>query len=223
MLLYLIYRCKWVRILILSIEFFTTQNKEHIMTVSSNYSSYTSYSSSASSLAAQKSKPDFETIAAEIMSSIDSDGSGSIDSNEFTTALQSDSGTDIFSRIDTDSNGSMSTEEFMAALEASKPEHPQRAKEMASMPPPPPPPSGGGNESDSDSRSQTYSALDTNQDGTISLEELLSGAKEESTDSSSTSSEDKFSKLKTAMLESILSYYSSNSSSNSTSSLNLSA
>ena len=90
-------------------------------------------------------------------------------------------------------------------------------------------PSGGGNESESDSQSQTYSALDTNQDGTVSLEELLSGAQEKSADSSgtssSTSSEDKFSKLKTAMLESILSYYSSNSSSssNSTSALNLSA
>ncbi|MDD3854491.1 EF-hand domain-containing protein [Sulfurimonas sp.] len=199
------------------------------MTVSSNYSAYTSYNSAATSSTVQKSKPDFETIAAEVMSSLDSDGSGSIDSTEFASALQSDSSADIFARIDTDSDGSMSSEEFMAALEASKPEHPGGAKEMGSMPPPPPPPSGGGNESESDSQSQTYSALDTNQDGTVSLEELLSGAQEKSADSSSasssTSSEDKFSKLKTAMLESILSYYSSNSSSssNSTSALNLSA
>ena len=197
------------------------------MTVSSNYSAYTSYNSAATSSTAQKSKPDFETIAAEVMSSLDSDGSGSIDSTEFASALQSDSSADIFARIDTDSDGSMSSEEFMAALEASKPEHPEGAKEMGSMPPPPP--SGGGNESESDSQSQTYSALDTNQDGTVSLEELLSGAQEKSADSSSASSstslEDKFSKLKTAMLESILSYYSSNSSSNTTSAsaLNLSA
>lgn len=193
------------------------------MTVNSNYSAYASYGSSATSLTAQKSKPDFETIASEIMSSLDSDGSGSVDSSEFTSALQSDSSSDIFALIDTDSNGSMSSEEFMAALEASKPEHPHGAKEMGSMPPPPPPPPpSGGDDSQSDSQSQTYSALDTNQDGTISLEELLSGVTDESADSD-TATEDKFSKLKTAMLENLLSYYSSNSSSNTTSSLNLSA
>lgn len=191
------------------------------MTVSSNYSTYTSYNSAATSATVQSSKPDFETIAAEIMSSMDSDGSGGIDSSEFASALQSDKSADIFARIDTDSDGSMSSQEFMAALEASKPEHPHGAKEMGSMPPPPPPPSGG-NESESDSQSQTYSALDTNQDGIVSLEELLSGVQEKSADSSSTSSEDKFSKLKTSMLENLLSYYT-NTSSNSTSALNLSA
>lgn len=200
------------------------------MTVSSNYSNYAPYNSSTSSV--QRQKPNFEEMANEIMSGMDSDGSGSINLDEFTSALgssQSSSSTslsDIFSSIDTNSDGAMSSEEFMAALEASKPQH--KPDEMGSMPPPPPPPPSNEDSAstqDSSSTNKTYSALDTNKDGTISLEELLSTLNDKlDEESQSTTSEDKsFEKLKSGMLERMVSYYSSSSSNTTSSTLSLSA
>lgn len=195
------------------------------MTVSSNYSNYASYSSSSIS-SAQRQKPNFEEMANEIMSSMDSDGNGSINLDEFTSAIESSSSSssssslsDIFSSIDTDGNKAMSSEEFMAALEASKPQH--KPDEMGSMPQPPPPPSN----ENSSSTKESYSALDTNKDGTISLEELLGTLNDklqEESQNTTSSSNDAFEKIKTGMLERMLSYYSSTSSTTS-SSLSLSA
>ncbi len=68
-------------------EFLATQHKESLMTVSSNYSSYASYGSSATTMA----KPNFEEMAKELLNSIDSDASGTVDLSEFTTAMQSSS------------------------------------------------------------------------------------------------------------------------------------
>lgn len=100
------------------------------MTVGTNYSSYTSYGSSTSSTE-KTSKPNFEEIAAEMLSSMDTDGDGSISSTEFTTAASNNSNAgDIFSLLDTDSSGSMSTEEFVTALKNMKPpEHAQGESE----------------------------------------------------------------------------------------------
>lgn len=195
------------------------------MTVSSNYSSYASYSNSSAASAQQMQKPNFEELANEIMSSLDSDGNGSINLDEFSSALESSSSSstsslsDIFSSIDTDGNGAMSSEEFMTALEASKPQH--EAKGMGSMPPPPPQSS---EQESSDTNS--YSSLDTNQDGTISLEELLATLNEKSQEelqSTASSGDNAFENMKNGMLEKMLSYYSSDSSYTTSSTLSLSA
>lgn len=199
------------------------------MTVSSNYSSYASCNSGVAS-SAQRQKPNFEEMANEMMSTMDSDGSGGINLEEFTSAIgssESSSSTslsDIFSSIDTDGDGAMSSEEFMAALEASKPQH--KPNEIGSQPPPPPPSNKeSASAKESSSASETYSALDTNQDGTISLEELLATLNEKLDEESQTtaSSDEKFEKLKSGMLERMVSYYSSSSSNTNSSTLSLSA
>lgn len=209
------------------------------MTVSSNYSSYASYGSSATASTGQKTKPNFEEMAKELLSSIDSDGSGTVDLNEFTTAMQSSSSdstestqnissqiSDIFSKIDSNSDGAMSSEEFLAALEASKPQKPGGKDEMMGQmpPPPPPPPPSSSDESSSSSLSDVFSSLDTNKDGTISQDELLALLENSQTEEESTSTQSKNgTKMKDMMLQSILSHYSSNATSSSSSSLSLSA
>lgn len=206
------------------------------MTVSSNYSSYASYGSSATQMA----KPNFEEMAKELINSIDSDKSGSVDLSEFTTAMQSSSSSgdatqnissqisDIFSKIDSNGDGGMSSEEFLTALEASKPQKPSGNSEMmasAPPPPPPPPPSSSEESSDESSVSDVFSALDTNEDGTISQDELLALLEDKTSDTSSSSTQEQSQTrdLKDKMLQNILAYYSSNELTTSSSSLSLSA
>ncbi|MCK9371821.1 MAG: EF-hand domain-containing protein [Sulfuricurvum sp.] len=224
------------------------------MTVSSNYSAYSSNSTSGVSSASQKGKPDFEKMAQELLNSLDTDKSGSIDKAEFSAAAQalassssssttdSSSANDIFSTLDTDSSGSMSTEEFVTALKNMKPpEHAQGEREGGMPPPPPggmppPPPPSESSSSESESATEIFSALDTNQDGTISSEEFMALFEEKSSESTTASTEttatastetetdDAFKTMRNDMLQKILSYYGSNaSSSNSTSLLSISA
>ena len=197
------------------------------MTVSSNYSSYASYGYSSSS-APQMSKPSFEEIAQNMLSSMDSDGDGSVSSTEFGAAASgSSSAGDIFSLLDTDSSGSMSTEELVAALKNMKPPEPPQGQgnmppppgDMGSMPPPPSPTQGA---SGSDA-SQLFSALDTNQDGSISQEEL--SALFEDSNSASSQTEGQTARQGNDWLQKLLSYYGSNDTAenSSASSLSLSA
>lgn len=216
------------------------------MTVSSNYTNaYSSYSSSATSSTKQTDKPSFEDLAKELLSSMDTDNSGSIDSAEFSAAAQalasnsssssstsssstdsSSSTTDTFNTLDTNSDGSLSTDELMAALENSKPQ----GKEGGMPPPPPdgapppPPPSDSSSASSStSSSSDIFSALDTNQDGSISSDELAAlfsdTANSGETASTSTSTASSSQKLSDIMLKNILSYYGNNTSSTDTTSL----
>lgn len=206
------------------------------MTVSSNYSSYASYGSSATQMA----KPNFEEMAKELLNSIDSDKSGTVDLNEFTTAMQSSSSdstestqnissqiSDIFSKLDSNGDGSMSSEEFLAALEASKPQKSGGKSEMmgSAPPPPPPPPSSSEESSQESSTSDIFSALDTNKDGTISQDELLALLEYDTSDtsSSSTQEQNQTRDLKDKMLQNILAHYSSNELTTNSSSLSLSA
>lgn len=198
------------------------------MTVNSNYSSYASYGSSSTSSVDQKTKPDFAQIAQELLGSMDGDSSGGVDLSEFTTAMGSSSSSDmsalasdIFSKIDSDGSGSMSSEEFMSALEASKPQKQHSMQGMGSMPPPPPPEESS--ESSSATADEIFSALDTDQDGTISQSELLALLENSSKETNTTKSSDSTASLKDKMLQNLLSYYSSNAQSLSDSSLSISA
>jgi Ca2+-binding EF-hand superfamily protein len=217
------------------------------MTVSSNYANaYSSYTSSATSSTKQTDRPSFEDLAKELLTSMDTDSSGTIDSAEFSAAAQalassssssdsstssssttnSSSITDAFNALDSNSDGSLSTDELMAALEKSKPQ----GKEGGMPPPPPdgapppPPPSDSSSASSStSSSSDIFSALDTNQDGSISADELAAlfsdTANSSETASTSTSTASSSQKLSDIMLKNILSYYGNNTSSTGTTSL----
>lgn len=211
------------------------------MTVSSNYTNaYSSYSSSAASSTKQTDRPSFEDLAKKLLSSMDTDKSGSIDSAEFSAAAQalassssssdsstssssttsSSSVTDAFNALDTNSDGSLSTDELMAALKNTKPQ----GHEGGMPPPPPPPPSDSSSASSStSSSSDIFSALDTNQDGSISADELAAlfsdTANSSNTASTSTTASSSSQKLSDFMLKNILSYYGNNTSSTDTTSL----
>lgn len=220
------------------------------MTVSSNYSAYSSNSSSGVSSASQKGKPDFEKMAQELLSSLDTDKSGSIDKAEFSAAAQalassssssatgSSSATDIFSTLDTNSDGSMSTEELVASLKNMKP--PEGKGDMppppGAMPPPPSDSSSTSNNSTTSSSSDIIDAMDTNKDGTVSIDELLAAlenlktdsskknngtasATDSSTASSTSQTENTSQKFSDVMLKNILSYYGNNTSTASSTSL----
>ncbi|EPJ84498.1 EF-hand domain-containing protein [Pseudomonas sp. CFII68] len=155
----------------------------------SSYSTYTSTSSTTTSSARS------QQFQKELLSKLDSDGDGSVNQEELSSALsqKSDDGilvslSDNFSDLDSDDSGDLSSEEMAA---------------MAPPPPPPPPPrdqapnteladallsaldaDGDGvvnsdelsnglasTGSDADSQ-QVFSALDKNEDGTVSLDEL---------------------------------------------------
>lgn len=221
------------------------------MTVNSNYSAYSSYSSSGVSSSQKTSKPSFEDMAQQMLSSMDTDGNGTVDSAEFSAVAQalasnsnsssssssssSTSVTDIFTKLDSNGDGGLSTDEFMAALKNSKPQKAQG--EDGGMPPPPSDSSSSTDSTDSQSIDKIFSALDTNQDGSISADELAA-LFEKKSDSSSTSSqtstsasaqtsasttetttEDAFKNMRNDMLQKILSYYGSNASASNTTSL----
>jgi Ca2+-binding EF-hand superfamily protein len=211
---------------------------------------YSSYSSSGTSSSRQADKPNFEDMAKQLLSSMDSDRSGSIDSAEFSAAAQalasnssssttsnSSSNNDTFKTLDTNSDGSLSTDEFMTALKNMKPPESSQGQDGSMSPPPGgmPPPSNSASESSDTSSSEIFDAMDTNQDGTVSIDELLSALGNSKTDSStkngtssttdsstasSTAQSDTSSqKLSDTMLKNILSYYGNNATSTDTTSL----
>lgn len=213
------------------------------MTVNSNSSAYSSYSSSGVSSSSQRVKPDFEKMAQELLTSMDTDNNGSIDKTEFSTAVQaldsssssSKSANDIFNTLDANSDGSMSSEELMTALKNTKPPEPPQGKgqhQEGGMPPPPPPNDSSSSSSGSSSLSKIFSSLDTNKDGTISADELMAlfnDSKSKSGDTTSTSAtsasqtDTSTNQLSKNLLKQILASYGNNTSTNATSQLSLSA
>ncbi|ACZ13144.1 EF-hand domain-containing protein [Sulfurospirillum deleyianum] len=113
------------------------------MTVGSSslYETYLSYGSTTSS--SRSSSSDF---AEALLTSMDSDSSGSVDSAEFSSAALALSISDesaissAFSSLDSDGDGTISQEELSASLSESS------NMVAGSMPPPPPPPSSSESE-----------------------------------------------------------------------------
>ena len=164
------------------------------MTLSSNSLYGTSmgatYGSSTNSTSSLSSK-----FAEALLTSLDSDSSGSVDSTEFSSAaLELANGdtsavNDAFSSLDSKKDGSISIDELTSMLSA------QSTMASGSMPPPPPPPSSSMQEdtgytkdeltamasdvSSTDSNlaslfeslSQNFDAADTNSDGKVTSAE----------------------------------------------------
>lgn len=191
------------------------------MTVNSNYNAYSSYGSSSVNASMPRGKPNFEEMANELLSSMDSDANGSIDKAEFSAAVSasqsedSASSDDIFSLLDTDGSGSMSSEELISALKNMKPEG-------APPPPPPPPPKEESTSSQDSSSSEIFAALDTNEDGVVSADELqalFADNTSSETDDSSKSEENMLANMKKNLFDKVLSYYSNSISTTNTTSL----
>lgn len=107
--------------------------------------------------------------AANVVDAMDTDDDGMVTEEEFVSArpegVSEDMAAQHWSNI-TGGAESVSTEVMQSAMAAAPP------------PPPPPPSSSGGvssSDDDTDSVSTTYDALDTNEDGTVSIDEMLAG------------------------------------------------
>ena len=105
----------------------------------------------------------------EMYDKMDADGDGAVTQEEFVAARPDDvteeMAANLYNSFDTDTSGSLTESEFETA--------------MNQAPPPPPPPGGGGGMGSSTEDSQTFSELDTNQDGVVSAEELAAARPED--------------------------------------------
>ena len=108
----------------------------------------------------------------EMYDKMDADGDGAVSQEEFVSARPDDvteeMAVNLYNSFDSDTSGSLSESEFETA--------------MKQAPPPPPPPGGGGGMGSSTEESQTFSELDTNQDGVVSAEELAAARPEDVTE-----------------------------------------
>ena len=109
----------------------------------------------------------------EMYDKMDADGDGSVTQEEFVAARPDDvteeMAANLYNSFDTYTSGSLSESEFETAMKQAPP-------------PPPPPPGGGGGMGSSTEESQTFSELDTNQDGVVSAEELAAARPEDVTE-----------------------------------------
>ncbi len=136
-------------------------------------SSYLSYTSSPSSTTASANSKKFQQ---DLFSYLDSDGSGSVSSDELKTALSNTDTTadssKVFAALDTNKDGKVSLDELSSAMQASAT----------------PPPSTQNDNSD-----QLFSLLDADGNGSIDSSELssaLSSASASASSSSNSSSTD---------------------------------
>lgn len=145
----------------------------------------------------------------DMFASLDSDGDGSLTQSEMDAGFGKKSGPSqsllsgdmltqllsqlsdeetqsIFESADADGDGSLNEDEFGAAVKsivtAALGEAPAGGPPAGG----PPPGGGGGGGAEAASPTQVYDALDTNQDGTVSLDELLA-ANDDEEDSSASS------------------------------------
>lgn len=145
--------------------------------------------SSSSSLAGA-TRPDPSEFLQKMFARLDGDGDGKVTQDEFTTAMEkrlganaaaSGGATDaatVFQKMDSDGDGGINLGEFKTAMETLRaarggPGGPNGA----GGPPPPPPPGGGDEAAASDDAQEVFDAMDTNQDGQVSAEELLAALK----------------------------------------------
>ena len=138
--------------------------------------------------------PSTESLVSSILSALDTDSDGSVSLSELSDSsavegLDSNSVSTLFSTLDSDGSGSVSSDELSSFME----EYASAGAPPPGPPPGPPPSSDGGEDTSvassdgvggaggpppggappSEDDSTTYDPLDTNEDGTVSLEERL--------------------------------------------------
>jgi Ca2+-binding EF-hand superfamily protein len=139
----------------------------------SGSSSYSGYASSSSTTSTDKSKK----FAEDLLKKLDTNGDGSIDKDELSSALSSDSKDGItvslskaFGDLDSNDDDSLDVDE------------------LAAMTPPPPPPMQMDAGSAADQAQDLFSALDTDGDGNISESELTAALQGDDSSSDSNTS-----------------------------------
>ena len=109
----------------------------------------------------------------EMYDKMDADGDGAVTQEEFVASRPDDvteeMAANLYNSFDTDTSGSLTESEYETAMNQAPP-------------PPPPPPGGGGGMGSSTEKSQTFSELDTNQDGVVSAEELAAARPDDVTE-----------------------------------------
>lgn len=122
-------------------------------------------------LESQETSSAGQDLVSSLISDLDSDGDGGLSLTEIGTALGvSDTSeiADAFASVDADSDGVMSADELESGLQAMGP------------PPGGPPPGGGAAPASAEETAETvFDAADTNEDGTVSMEELMASLKED--------------------------------------------
>ena len=116
-------------------------------------------------LESQESASSGKDLVSSLIGELDADGDGALSLSEIGTALGSSDTTEIanaFASLDTDGDGLMSADELESGLQAMGPP-------PGGPPPGGPPPAA----SAEDTASAVIDASDTNQDGTVSLDELM--------------------------------------------------
>jgi len=118
----------------------------------------------------------------DLFSTVDADGSGSIDQSELTALMEAMAQDDTsstssandaqFAKLDTNGDGNLSQAEFDAGRPSGGPGGPGGPQGAGGMPPPP----------TSSSDNNSYDPLDTNHDGVVSASELAAASGTTSTD-----------------------------------------
>lgn len=124
----------------------------------------------------QSGQPSATDAATRMIGDLDSDGDGALSLAE-ATATGSGKAAEAFAALDSDGDGSLTTSELSSSLEAMGP--PPGGPPPGGPPPGGPPPGGG---SSSDVASSILSAVDSDEDGGISLSELTSATETEESD-----------------------------------------
>lgn len=116
--------------------------------------------------------------AADMYSSMDTDGDGSVSQAEFLAArpdnMSEDDATKVYDSIDTTGTGSITEEQFADSMKN------MAAQNQGGMPPAPPPLDSSSDSSQSPD--DVFDSLDTNKDGSVSEAEFLAGRPDDVTD-----------------------------------------
>jgi len=139
---------------------------------------------SGDTLSSLLSTQSVDEVTSSLMESGDADGDGLLTASEISTALAANApdaakgqgledkmASDIMSALDSDGDGSLSSSEISSAI-SSAASNESSTQAMRGPPPGPPPGGGSGGASGASGSSGVFESLDTNQDGTVSAEEL---------------------------------------------------
>lgn len=144
----------------------------------------------------------------DMFAKMDTNGNGTVSKEEFLAARPSnvseDQATKLYSSIDTENTGSITKDQFTSATQNA----PQGPPPSGGAGGPPPAVGSKSASSDTSSSSTNYDPLDTNQDGKVSMAELLAGMNEKA---SSANTDDATKQLLNTISSAIETYAENNS------------